>query len=642
MRSDRESPLVLSARSNALQFYDARQKLAIAKQAVGLSTSSSASLRSSSYYYSSASASASSSLRANVDEDDLPMSGQRQQFYELLVSPSSVRDHSEQHLQSKSNILNNVHLDANSLSSSSASSASLSSMSSPSAFSEFSPLSSSGPSKPSRAENSGSATTHTYRSLIPNSLPSGPHFSRDSVLREHNYELPFAPSSPPTSGKLILSSSSRRRSSSSSVSASNNNGIGSDTSAAIRAILDAADEERLGKSAVTSKQKTGSVSKHRRDSQPHLESRYKHYQMPYSEKVSGSTSSKTLASNNNAEYRIDPPRSSSASVHSLARSFHSRSSVERHQWDKKEAALDTLPLEILDQICLYLPQQTLLAMVQSSRYLASSAYVYLYMDPQFTSSYRFAQFVSVISHDSTLASYVKTLDLSKIGARVKGDTVLAGWRDWKYRSEPLYSTRGRTSSHKTSLPHSYKFHEHSVERREARKVATSSAALQCGVISLHPLQSPLLKQYTLSRDAPAGAIIHVLRACPHLKKIDISYLPLAADYRVLSRTAFQPTAFTGELFVSDVPKLYNWSDSETKSVNVGKDLIDAILALTELEVLRLRKLVWVSKQIADRICRDAASKNCLSVVDLRECGMTRDVSWAISGDLRDLHRALDD
>ncbi|KAK9478089.1 hypothetical protein V1514DRAFT_332190 [Lipomyces japonicus] len=372
----------------------------------------------------------------------------------------------------------------------------------------------------------------------------------------------------------------------------------------------------------------------------------------------------------NSSTKVSPqsvlPPSSPAPIMSSAASicsFRSRSSNLSYSRKRKLApSLASLPLEVVDQICSFLPQSSLLALVQTSKSMACAAYVYLYQSPSFFSTYRFAQFVSVISHDSTLASYVRDLDLSSIDSGFRGSYILAGWRDWKYRSEPLYWTRKSTyklqqkhlvprknlyrnnASFATRTypgvslpsPSSSLSSSSSISLSPASTTSSSSSLSSLSSSSyssepppLHPLQSPLLKQYALSRDIPIGAVIHVVRACPHLQHINLSYLPLAADYLVTSKK-YVPTAFSSLLFVSDVPKSYTWHEDETTQVYSHRELVAALLELTELRSLKLRNLVWINKDVVSRIVNMPTLP--LSYIDCRGCGMTRSNPWAIEGD----------
>ncbi|KAK9468996.1 hypothetical protein V1512DRAFT_258383 [Lipomyces arxii] len=383
-----------------------------------------------------------------------------------------------------------------------------------------------------------------------------------------------------------------------------------------------------------------------------------------------------------AYYQHQPPfvpsnisvRSSAASI----RSFRSRTSGL--SWNRKRKqrvpTLDTLPIEILDEVSKYLPQESLLAMVKTCKSIAASAYVYLYQSPKFTSTYRFAQFVSVISHDRTLASYVRSLDLSTIENGLRGNVVYASWRDWKYRNEPLYWTRKNKQSHDKKPRHRsvddsatqlagpvmmrtksmLTGRRPSLSRGSSTSSVLSSSSSSSGYstppvainqekkqvqLSSHPLQSPLLKQYSLARDVPIGAVLHVVRACPHLQDIDLSYLPMAADYFVTSRK-YKPTAFTSLLFVSDVPKSYTWRENETVQVHAARELVSALLDLRELRSLKLRNLVWINKDVIKRIVGHERVKTTLEFVDFRECGMTRGKAWALAGNVSDFEGKLED
>ncbi|KAK9471621.1 uncharacterized protein V1510DRAFT_419797 [Dipodascopsis tothii] len=473
----------------------------------------------------------------------------------------------------------------------------------------------------------------TYRSLLEDGPAGGPRPASDSRLRQHSYETP-AVRPRATGGRLRLPSAAAAR----------------------------ASPKHRRHSAPPS------PYKHPKLAEASVHMRHTHKRPPVSPTKAGKTTAAKPATNPlgkaaaKAPARADPPRSSAASVRSLAPSFRSRTSIEPRR-RLARPVLDALPAEILDCVCSYLPQKDLLAVVRTSRALAASAYGFLYHRPQFTTSYRFAQFVSVVARDASLAALVRVLDLSRVESRVLADDiVLAGWRDWKYRSEPLYSSRRYLTEASAALL----FRDTDARPTLSRSSSTSSTdsavaspptpptvplsrlhfSSRPSAASSHPLQSPLLKQYSLSRDIPAGALLHVLRACEGLRHVNLSNLPLAADYRIAphKRPTFEPSTTSGDLFVSDVPKFYTWSDNETVSVSVKREVVDALLALSELETLKLRKLVWVTKDVAVRLAVHACTgqRPVLTFVDLRECGMTRDVPWAVRGEPSALQTALVD
>ncbi|KAK9453927.1 hypothetical protein V1511DRAFT_461737 [Dipodascopsis uninucleata] len=363
------------------------------------------------------------------------------------------------------------------------------------------------------------------------------------------------------------------------------------------------------------------------------------------------------------------------------RSYRSRTSVLSWSRVRKlvsKPSLDCLPTEVLDEVCSMLPQQSLLFLTKTCRATAGSAYVYLYRRPHFSSTYRLAQFVSVITHDRTLASYVRELDLSTIEDGVIGNVVLAGWRDWKYRSEPLYAVRSKPGQLSRSHHHRHKTADlqrllrsssspsPSTYVRSSASTAHSGTSTSTAMTSstyssrsstmtalvstrgqsltsptgTHPVQSPLLRQYATARDVPIGALIHIFRACPHIQHINLSCLPLAADYIVLSHK-YKPTAFTSLLFVSDVPKSYTWREHETAQVYAARDLVSAILELRELKTLKMKNLVWINKEVINKILRHERLSQTLTYVDFRDCGMTRGKSWAMDGSLDTFKGILD-
>lgn len=161
--------------------------------------------------------------------------------------------------------------------------------------------------------------------------------------------------------------------------------------------------------------------------------------------------------------KVDGPSTSRQSVKILSSASSLKSTVSsifslRSGSNKllKVHLLD-LPLELLDQIFGSLEQASLLQLLFVSKVVSFIAIRHLYFEPEFQSTYRFAQFVTTISHTQDLANYVKILDLSSItsGSRLGSTEVLAGWRDWKLRSEPLYSMSSASqSTHLFSTPNS--------------------------------------------------------------------------------------------------------------------------------------------------------------------------------------------
>ena len=199
---------------------------------------------------------------------------------------------------------------------------------------------------------------------------------------------------------------------------------------------------------------------------------------------------------------------------------------------------------------------------------------------------------------------------------------LAGWREWKYRSESLYSIYPNVDS-----PESAQDDQSTVK---------------------HPVAHPLLLKYSPGvHDVPLGSLLHIVKACPHLRYfifpsrvnnriIDLNDLRMAADYVILPSAppprwkpllpslhkppTYHPTAFTKLLFISDVPKANTWRGAEFRSLRYD-EFIDAICSLEELEVLNLRRLVWLTRKLAEEIVRRAGGEIGLRKANFVGCGM---------------------
>ena len=147
------------------------------------------------------------------------------------------------------------------------------------------------------------------------------------------------------------------------------------------------------------------------------------------------------------------------------------------------ATLENLPPEIKMQICSSLPQDSLHALVPISPAFSEAAIVYLYRSPTFRSTYRFAQFVTTISHSRNYADMVRKFDLPKYLEDDCDTGRTARWIEWKFRAVDLYAAKH--SPHKTPQ------------------------------LDTHPARNPFLGRGYGT--VPIGAIVHVLAACRNLR-----------------------------------------------------------------------------------------------------------------------------
>ncbi|VEU21662.1 DEKNAAC102294 [Brettanomyces naardenensis] len=181
---------------------------------------------------------------------------------------------------------------------------------------------------------------------------------------------------------------------------------------------------------------------------------------------------------NNTKQMILDAASDSFSI----KSFRSRKSLNQ----SKLSVLD-LPDEIILKIFSFLRSDlvSLVCVLYVNRRFNDVAKPVLYEDPYITTTFRLSQFVQTININKQLALMVKKLDLSRIqiGVELKEDEldqfatnivfgscggqyddllmangdrrILAGWRDFKYRFNPLYSGVGHRPPSSTSFvpPH---------------------------------------------------------------------------------------------------------------------------------------------------------------------------------------------
>jgi len=169
------------------------------------------------------------------------------------------------------------------------------------------------------------------------------------------------------------------------------------------------------------------------------------------------------------------------------------------RWILEEpASLINIPTELVHSVVRYLSRTDLLNLICVCQQLRSELTAVLYAKPYFMSTYRFAQFVTTISHKPNLADLVRELDLSHI-SKLPKNSGLAEWREWKYRTESLYSI-------------------YPSQDTESSKDLTRST-------SKHPLAHPLLlKHSTGGHDIPLGALMHIVKSCPHLRYLSRNHV----------------------------------------------------------------------------------------------------------------------
>lgn len=161
-------------------------------------------------------------------------------------------------------------------------------------------------------------------------------------------------------------------------------------------------------------------------------------------------------------------RTSQSHKNELLRAEHI---IYERKYPPNYADFSALPVEIIATVLMMLgdkDQMTLVKCLYISKIFYKATKMVLYRSPKFTSTYRVAQFVTSLRMHPENGRYVKILDLShlKNGLVTEDDEeetngsnsnflyaeglpdslfddtdyefALAGWRDWRYRHDPLY------------------------------------------------------------------------------------------------------------------------------------------------------------------------------------------------------------
>lgn len=255
----------------------------------------------------------------------------------------------------------------------------------------------------------------------------------------------------------------------------------------------------------------------------------------------------------------------------------------------------SLPVEVIDRILLLLDFDDHKSCMLVNKQLYRLTKPHLYRRIRFTSPYRLAQFVTYLRYNPQVGTYVQGIDLSGLKPGV-GDSntedvfaffdlsdheitaaeVLAGWRDWKFLKNPLYSLHShsnlwkvssnsvllnstktvnsrRTSSSSSSNPGKFRKLSHSLKYFKPKKSSESSTRKRkippvSEVLKLkgqgshrqqHPRINKFLLEYATLRDIPVGYILHIVNLCPNLISLNLANISLSADYEITSPMVYK-------------------------------------------------------------------------------------------------------
>jgi len=158
--------------------------------------------------------------------------------------------------------------------------------------------------------------------------------------------------------------------------------------------------------------------------------------------------------------------------------------------------LSILPLEILTQICSYLPQPALHNLLFFTPSLTSATTTTLYHRPHFISTYRLAQFVTTILKSDTYASKVRVIIIKDENEEKNKKVNLAGWLEWRYRSHGVYGTFTEKAT---------------MDGEDGKRLAR------------HPGANLFLREWShRATDLPVGMVLHIIAACKGLRLVGAS------------------------------------------------------------------------------------------------------------------------
>ncbi len=117
------------------------------------------------------------------------------------------------------------------------------------------------------------------------------------------------------------------------------------------------------------------------------------------------------------------------------------SAAEEAMGPTGQSMLEDIASEVKTLIFSHLPQESLYCLLLTGPVLSEEAAILLYHSPEFRTTYRFAQFVTTISHLMRYADMVRVFELSDRKDAKNRANGFVSWREWKYREIPLYAAQ---------------------------------------------------------------------------------------------------------------------------------------------------------------------------------------------------------
>ena len=157
--------------------------------------------------------------------------------------------------------------------------------------------------------------------------------------------------------------------------------------------------------------------------------------------------------------------------------------------------LESVASEVKDHIFSYLPEEALYCLLLTSPALFEEAAIALYHSPKFRTTYRFAQFVTTVSHSRRYANMVRVFKLSDRKEAEHRANGFASWREWQYRETPLY--RAQAPPKQLTVPEKIPYK------------------------GIHPGINSLFNKTNFFM--PVGSVVHVLAACRNIRLRSLAF-----------------------------------------------------------------------------------------------------------------------
>lgn len=301
----------------------------------------------------------------------------------------------------------------------------------------------------------------------------------------------------------------------------------------------------------------------------------------------------------------------------LSMKFGNSSTFTTHSIPGLYHDFQSLPIEIQYYIFNLLDFETLKTCLVLNKYYYKLLKSFIYRNLEFDSTYRFAQFITMLRLNPKLGKLVKSIDLSNLKPcnyeisdvdeddGIDENEIKAGWRDWKFMKNPLYCNNlTRIHSHNPSNTSvlsdgTTSINTNSVTAHKKRmkfsffKPKKKHELPSTSISHTHPMINKFLVNFSNTKDLPIGYILHLINMCPNLISINLGNLSLLTDYEISPDIIHKFHTFD---IINNYPKqlLLNLNDiDDSNSIyNLNLNDIDDTLSLYSHKSLKVPTPVW--------------------------------------------------